>query len=233
MRSNYLTRRAVHLTLAAAAAAVVYAPQVMAQEGMSEVVVTGTRITTPGLTSNSPINSVGREEIALSQPVAIEEFFRNLPSAYPAIGPGTNNGSGGGATIDLRGLGPQRTLVLVDGRRLVPFDLSGRVDTNSVPVALIERVDLVTGGASAVYGADAITGVVNFVLRRDFEGVDISSSYGVSGESDAKKKRIDFTMGGNFADGRGNAVLSIGYTDVDEVRQDARSIGLAAISSTS
>lgn len=202
-----------------------------AQEQLDEVVITGTRIRTPGLVANSPIASIGAEEIAYSAPAAVEEFFKGLPGAVPAIGPGTNNGSGGGATIDLRGLGSNRTLVLMDGRRIVPFNLSGSVDTNAIPIALIERVDLVTGGASAVYGADAVSGVVNFILKKDFDGINISSTYGTSQDSDATKRRTDLTIGANTADGRGNVVFSIGHTDTEPVRQDARPIGLRSLSS--
>jgi len=144
------------------------------------VEITGSRIKSIGSASNSPITSLSATEINASQPIAVEEVIRGLPAAIPAIGPGTNNGSGGIATIDLRGLGPQRTLVLINGRRAVPSDLSGRVDTNAIPVALLERIDLVTGGASAVYGADAVAGVVNFVLKRNFTGVEAQTTYGVS-----------------------------------------------------
>ena len=199
---------------------------------VEQIQVTGTRIKAPGVVSNSPIASVGEEEIKSSQPVAVEEFIKLLPAAVPAIGPGTNNGSGGGATIDLRGFGPSRTLVLIDGRRVVPFDLSGRVDTNVIPIALLQRVDIVTGGASAVYGADAITGVVNFLLKRDFKGIDISTSYGTSSQHDADRKRTDLTMGAGFADGRGNVALSAGFTETSPLRQDKREIGLSALSST-
>ena len=168
----------------------------MAQEKKVEtVVVTGTRITSPGTTSNSPIGSITAEEIKSSQPVAVEEFFKGLPAAVPAIGPGTNNGSGGAATIDLRGLGSNRTLVLVNGRRIVPYDLGGTVDTNSIPVALLSRVDLVTGGASVVYGADAVSGVANFNLKKNFQGFEVNSSYGSTSKGDAQRYRTDVTMG--------------------------------------
>lgn len=125
----------------------------MAQEAapvqkIESVQITGTRITTPGTTSTSPISSVSSEEIKSSQPVAVEEFIKGVPAALPSIGPGTNNGTAGAATIDLRGLGANRTLVLINGRRMVPFNLNGTVDTNSIPIALLSRVDLLTGGAS-------------------------------------------------------------------------------------
>lgn len=199
---------------------------------LDSVTVTGTRISAPNAVSNSPITSISSEDIEKSQPVAVEQFIKLLPGAVPSIGPGTNNGSDGGARIDLRGLGSNRTLVLVDGRRVVPYALSGAVDTNSIPIALVERVDLVTGGASAVYGADAISGVVNFVLKRDFQGAELNTFYGESSEGDGSRQRTDLTIGGNFADDRGNAVLSVGYTKSDPVLQGDRDVGLVSLSST-
>ncbi len=205
----------------------------MAQDKKVEtVVVTGTRITSPGTTSNSPIGSITAEEIKSSQPVAVEEFFKGLPAAVPAIGPGTNNGSGGAATIDLRGLGSNRTLVLVNGRRIVPYDLGGTVDTNSIPVALLSRVDLVTGGASVVYGADAVSGVANFNLKKNFQGFEVNSSYGSTSKGDAQRYRTDVTMGASLDEGRGNVVLSLGRTKSDPLTQGTRPWGLTAYSST-
>ena len=203
-----------------------------AQEKMEVVQVTGTRITTPGTTSNSPISSITVEEIKSSQPIAVEEFFKGLPAAVPAVGPGTNNGTGGGATIDLRGLGTNRTLVLINGRRLVPFNLGGAVDTNSIPIALLSRVDLLTGGASVAYGADAVSGVVNFNLKRNFTGIDLTTSYGATtAERDTRRRRTDLTIGANLADNRGNVVLSVGKTQSDPLAQGARPYGVTSLNS--
>lgn len=197
-----------------------------------EIVVTGSRIRIPGLESNSPITTISAAEMNFSQPVAAEEILKMLPAVVPAIGPGTNNGANGGSTIDLRNLGSERTLVLLDGRRITPFDLNGLVDTNVIPVQLLERADLVTGGASAVYGADAVSGVVNFILKRNFEGLTASTSYGISDEWDASRKRADIIMGGNFADDRGNVVVSVGYTDTEKLLQGDRPLGMFSLSST-
>lgn len=204
------------------------------QQKIESVQVTGTRITTPGTTSTSPISSISAEEIKQSQPVAVEEFVKALPAAVPSIGPGTNNGTGGGATIDLRGLGANRTLVLINGRRMVPFNLNGTVDTNAIPIALLSRVDLLTGGASVAYGADAVAGVVNFNLKKNFQGLDISTSYGgTADQHDGKRKRTDLTWGANLDDGRGNVVLSVGKTSVDAVTQGSRDYGKVSLSSVS
>lgn len=208
------------------------APLLSSAQTVERVEVTGSRIKSVGAVSNSPITSIGSEEVMSSAPVVIEEIFRGLPAAVPAIGANTNNGSGGIATVDLRGLGPQRTLVLINGRRAVPADLNARVDTNMIPVSLIDRVDLVTGGASAVYGADAVAGVVNFVLKRNFTGIDASGSYGLSEQGDAKRVRADLTVGANLADGKGNVTVSFGTTRTDPLTQGERSFGQFQISST-
>ncbi|KPF49966.1 hypothetical protein IP87_13510 [beta proteobacterium AAP121] len=195
--------------------------------------ITGSRIRTLGAVSNSPISSVSAADLNTTQPVAVEEVVRSLPATTPAIGANTNNGSGGGATIQLRGLGTNRTLVLVNGRRMVPFNLAGVVDTNSIPVSLLERVDIVTGGASAVYGADAVAGVVNFVLRKNFQGVEASGSYGVSEEGDAKRYRTDLTLGAGFAEGKGNVALSVGQAKTNPLTQGERPFSIFSITSTS
>ncbi len=228
-------RRALVVSVAATASLFCGLPALAqdsaADEELSEVIVTGTRIRTPGLTSNSPISSVSAEDLTTSQPVSVEEFFKTLPLAVPAIGTAVNNGANGGATVDLRGLGANRNLVLLDGRRITPFNLDGETNTNVIPLALLQRVDLVTGGASAVYGADAVSGVANFILRKDFEGVEVSGQYGQSGESDADRLSGNILLGANVADGRGNVVLSFGYTDVTPLNQDERPIGLQPINS--
>lgn len=199
--------------------------QTASDEKLEEIVVTGSRIKIPGLSSNSPVTSISAEEISLSAPVAAEEIIRALPAVSPAVGPGTNNGANGGATVDLRNLDPKRSLVMIDGRRLTPFNLDGNIDTNVVPLALIERADLVTGGASAVYGADAVAGVLNFVTKRDFEGLQFSGSYGTSSKSDAGRVKGDMVMGAGFDDNRGNVVLSLGYTNTQQLTQGKRPFG--------
>lgn len=219
---------AVRLALCVGVVGLTASGFVVAQDEAAEldqITVTGTRLSSPGVVANSPISSFTAEELAVKQIVTVEDFLRELPTLVPAIGPGTNNGSGGGATIDLRGLGANRTLVLINGRRVVPFNLAGVVDTNNIPVALIERVDIVTGGASAVYGADAVSGVVNFILKTNFEGAEFAAQWGQSSDSDGDRQRVDVTIGGNFAEGRGNAVVSVGHTQTDPVLQGSRAIG--------
>jgi outer membrane receptor protein involved in Fe transport len=201
-------------------------------QSAERIEVTGSRIKSIGAESSSPVTSVGKIDIDTTQPVAVEELVRSLSAAYPAIGPGINNGSSGIATIDLRGMGANRTLVLVNGKRFVPSDLFGRVDTNNIPVSLLDRVDLVTGGASAVYGADAVAGVVNFMTKRSFTGVEATTLYSVSEKNDARRYKNDLTLGANLADGRGNVALHIGTTRTQPLNLRDRDYANTVISST-
>lgn len=200
-------------------------------EDLGVIVVTGSRILNPNLVSASQVLAVDDDEIKLRQVVSAEELIRGLPGVVPSIGPGVNNGNNGAQTIDLRGLGSNRNVVLLDNRRIVPWGLAGVSDTSNIPIGLIERVDVVTGGASSVYGADAIAGVTNFITKRDFEGVQVDVSYRTTEKSDGEIFGADFLIGGNFADGRGNAVIGIGYRDAKPVLQGDRPFGEVSIDS--
>ncbi|WP_026359869.1 TonB-dependent receptor domain-containing protein [Sphingomonas sp. PR090111-T3T-6A] len=195
------------------------------------IVVTGSLIRNPNLTGVAPVSVIGANEISLRQSTNAEELLRDIPGAVAGIGSQVNNGNGGVSTVDLRGLGANRNLVLLDGQRIVPAGLDGVVDLNNIPLALIERTDVLTGGASTTYGADAISGVVNFVTRRDFSGVDATVSEGITQRGDGNQLRADFTVGGNFADDKGNAVLSIGYQRTKPVYQGDRGYSYYAIDS--
>ena len=198
--------------------------QSAAEEASSgeEIVVTGSRLARPDLEAASPVTSVSAEAIQISGANNAEEFLRDLPQAVAAIGGNTNNGNPGVATIDLRNLGEERTLVLVDGKRFVPYDSNGIVDLNMIPSALIERVDVLTGGASSVYGSDAIAGVVNFIMKSDFEGVEVDGQLGITERGDGFTRNASITLGVNSGDGRGNIVFNAGYVKVDAVTQGAR-----------
>ena len=224
-------RSAAALAMIGTLSAVPAWAQEAATEKLERIEITGSRIKSVGAESSSPITSVGKEDISIKQPVAVEELVRGLPSAYPAIGPNTNNGSNGTASIDLRGMGSNRTLVLINSRRIVPATLGGVVDTNSIPVSLLERVDLVTGGASAVYGADAVAGVVNFITKRNFSGVEASTLYSVSEAGDGHRYKNDLTIGANLADGRGNVVVHVGTTRTSPLKLAERDYAGTVIAS--
>ena len=197
------------------------------------IVVTGSRITNPNLELASPVSVVSSEDLELAQTNVAEEFLRELPSAVPSVGSAVNNGNGGSSFVNLRGVGSNRNLVLLDGRRFTPADTTGRVDLNNIPLAIIERTEILTGGASTTYGADAIGGVVNFVTKTDFEGLEATASQQITEEGDGNVFRADVTIGANFDDGRGNAVLSIGYQNQDAVYQGDRDFSLFNIGSFS
>jgi iron complex outermembrane receptor protein len=145
---------------------------------VAEIVVTGTRIPSPNLTSIAPITTVGSADIKAQGVTRIEDLTNSLPQVFAGQGSSITNGANGTATVDLRGLGSSRTLVLINGRRLGPGGgTAAASDLNFVPAALVERVDVLTGGASATYGADAVAGVVNFLMLKNFEGVRIDAQY--------------------------------------------------------
>ncbi len=197
------------------------APAVAQDEDV--VVVTGSRIQRTDTVAPSPITNVSAEQLAVVNTVNTEDFINTLPQVVPAFDSTSNNPGNGTATVSLRGLGTTRTLVLVDGMRFVGSGPAQIVDLNSIPSALVESVDIVTGGASAVYGSDAVAGVVNFMMKDDFEGVEINASHETTlGELDGEITTMSITMGGNFDDGRGNAVISMGYTDRQAVFQGDR-----------
>ena len=197
------------------------------------IVVTGSLIQNPNLVQANPVNVTTADQIELKQSNTAEEVLREIPGIVANIGNAVNNGNGGNSYVDLRGLGSNRNIVLLDGNRMVPADLAGRVDLNNIPLALISRVDALTGAAVTTYGADAITGVVNFVTKKDFAGVDISLGNQITEEGDGNYFRADMTIGANFDDGRGNAVLSVGYQESDPVFQGDRDFSAFNVSSFS
>jgi len=179
MERKYQVAAAVRraLVMSAVAATGVAAPA-LAQENLGEIVVTGSRIRSANLEATTPVTQVTAEDVVTQGVTRIEDLVNQLPQAFAAQNVTVANGATGTATLNLRGLGSPRTLVLVDGRRL-PYGgvTNSAADINQIPTQMIERVDILTGGASAVYGSDAVAGVVNFIMKKDFEGVEISSQY--------------------------------------------------------
>jgi iron complex outermembrane recepter protein len=231
--TNRKLARAVRLALLGIGAAGVAAPAVAQDEQapseLEQITVTGTRIAVPGLESSSPIYSVGESEIELQQQPEVEKILRLLPITAPDDGQNVNNGTAGVATVNLRGLGAQRNLILVNGKRLTPYNIFGIVDTSIIPTALVERIDIITGGASAVYGSDAISGAINFVMKSDFEGIDVTSYYSQTEEGDGDNLNVSLTMGANSESGRGNVVANLNWTDREGVLLGARPLGQLGI----
>lgn len=231
------------------------APSFAQTDDSDEIIVTGTRLNVnPNLTAANPVLAVTDEEIAIRGTVNIEDLTNNLPQVFAGQASEVSNGSSGTATLNLRGLGASRTLTLIDGLRL-PYGSSGISAPNLdlVPTNLVERVEVLTGGASAVYGSDAIGGVANFILKDDFEGFEIDAQYGAhqnsngmsefddvfaafggtptGGEVDGDELNISVTMGMNSADGKGNIVMFAAYQDRAAITQDNRSFSQCALQS--
>lgn len=192
----------------------------------ADIVVTGSLIKNPNLQRSSPVNAITAEQIQLKSSNTAEELLRDLPGLVPSSGSAQNLGNAGASFVNLRGLGDNRNLVLVDGVRLAPAELQGRFDLNNIPLAMIERTDVLTGGASTTYGADAVSGVVNFVTRSRFTGLEVTLSEQITERGDGNVFRGDLIAGHEFGGGRGNIVLAAGYQKADPVYQGSRSIGL-------
>ncbi|MBC6981186.1 TonB-dependent siderophore receptor [Caulobacter sp. 17J80-11] len=208
---------------AAFAAAPAYAQDAASdQSTVDEVVVTGSRIVRQDFTEISPVTTVGQEQLEMTATLSVETLLNELPQVIPGNTRTSNNAGGEDfATIDLRGLGTNRTLVLVNGERVPASSTTGTVDINTIPASLIERIEVVTGGASAVYGSDAISGVVNFILKDDYEGAELRATYGSSFDGNAPEVEINGLFGGNFADGRGNLTAYAAYYNREKVSQSA------------
>jgi iron complex outermembrane recepter protein len=242
---------------AATATAMSLSTVARADEQVETVIVTGSRIPQVGLYSTSPVTAVSQQEIKYEGTTNVETLLNNLPGVFADFTETASNGATGQATVDLRGLGATRTLVLVDGTRLMPSDPSFPVaDLNQVPAALVDHVEVQTGGASAVYGSDALAGVVNFIMRRDFEGVEVDAQYSVNeadnGSSfyDNAQKAAGFPtaptnwwgggttdttliVGTNTADGKGNVTAYVGYRNTQAVLESARDFSACSISTNS
>jgi iron complex outermembrane receptor protein len=177
---NDSIQRAVRYALLTSVAAGAVAPVHAADQTIQEVVVTGSRIAQPNLETTSPVTQVTAEDVISTGVTKIEDLVSKLPQAFAAQNATVANGSTGTATVNLRGLGSVRTLVLIDGRRM-PYggvtSGSAAADLNQIPTAMVERVEVLTGGASAVYGSDAVAGVVNFIMKKDFEGIQFDGQY--------------------------------------------------------
>lgn len=188
------------------AAATVAAQEAAAQE---TITVTGSRIPTdPNLASSVPVQSLNAEDIRNSGELNLADIVNDIPALVSSLT--AENSLTGANELNLRGLGGERTLTLVNGRRHVAgFRGTQAVDIGTIPRSLVERVEVTTGGGSAIYGADAVTGVVNFVLKDDFEGVQFDARGGISGQGDAENFAIDTLLGRNFDNGKGNVVLSV------------------------
>lgn len=230
--NNPTLARAVKLALLTAGAAGMAAPAI-AQDAqdqvLEEITVTGTRIVRQDYQSASPISTVDAEMFQQIGAPTIEKTLNMLPQFVPSITSTSNNPSNSGqANVALRGLEPQRTLVLLDGKRIVPSNATGVVDLNLIPASIINDVEIITGGASAVYGSDAVAGVVN-IKTRDFVGLELSSNYGITSEDDGQTLGFGITGGVESDDGRAYAFGTLNWADRESINAGDRAFSSVAL----
>ena len=227
-------------------------------EELEELIVTGSRIIRNDMESSGPLVQIDSEEIELQGTVRVEDMLRNLPQVWSKQNTGQSNGATGTATVELRNLGSVRTLVLMNGRRMPagsPIGGGSPVDINQIPGNLIDRVEILTGGASATYGSDAVAGVINFIMKDWYEGVDFDlqqSAYSHNNSdgsmqdivtasgfelpddnvTDGQMTQASLLMGGNIDDGRGNITVYATYRDIKAVRQASRDYSACALNNS-
>lgn len=195
---------------------------------LEEVIVTGTRIKRRDFSSPSPLLTIPKADLEFSGQPTLEEYLNKLPQMQPINGRALNNGSDGTSNLNLRGMGPGRTLVLLNGRRVAPSGTGSAVDVNNLPSVLIDRVEIITGGASTVYGSDAIAGVVNFITRDDFSGLSVEGGYNITAESDANIWDANLAYGLDLSGG-GNITFYVGRTEREELFAGEREISSQAL----
>lgn len=218
---------ALACALQAAPAAAQEAPPPARGEGedaaLAEIVVTGSRLGRSGYDAPTPVNVVGQERMERLGITNVGDALNQIPSFRPITSPATNNfrvsANIGARTLDLRGLGPTRTLTLIDGRRFVAGGDNGTVDLNSVPTIMVQRSEVVTGGASAAYGANAVAGVVNIILNNKFDGIKVEASSGVTRQGDGRNYYAAGMVGTDFSGDRGHVVLGAEYSKEDGLGQ--------------
>ncbi|HEV7157219.1 MAG TPA: TonB-dependent receptor plug domain-containing protein, partial [Caulobacteraceae bacterium] len=248
MASSMISGAAIATLGASDALAQAAPPPAAGGTTVQELVVTGSRIPSRNLTSVSPVTTINSQDVKLQGTTNTEDLINNLPQAFADFGQYEANGATGTATVDLRGIGDKRTLVLIDGKRFQGGDPFVSVpDINFIPPTLIDRVEVLTGGASAVYGSDAIAGVVNFIMKKNYEGLQIDAEYSVGEHNNnnaqvrkantvghntfgfpllnlphgsvwaGQRETFTITGGANSPDGKGNVEFYMAYTHIDPV----------------
>ncbi|MBU1310962.1 MAG: TonB-dependent receptor [Gammaproteobacteria bacterium] len=206
-----------------------------AEAAVEKIAVTGSRIKSLDQVANSPMLTVNADELNSRADITIDTYMNTLPQVNPAGTTTSNNpGNGGQSNIDLRGLGANRNLVLVDGRRVMVSSSAMTVDLNTIPAAMIDSIEVITGGAGAAYGADAVAGAVNLRLKSNFEGVDFRATHSNHAqERDAEEYNFSAVVGGNFDDSRGNAIIAFDYSKREGMIKSQREFSANATSTTS
>ncbi len=189
---------------------------------LEEVTVTGTRIARRDFNTPSPLTTINSDVIAFAVQPTLEDTLNQMPQVFPSFGRASNNPGGGVATVDLRGFGPGRSLILLNSRRVAPSDTGNEVDLNNIPRLLIQRVEIITGGTSTVYGSDAIAGVVNFITKSDYTGFGLEAGFSITEKGDAKTYDASLAYGHDFSNGHGNITFYANWLERKPLFADAR-----------
>ena len=231
LSSNELFKAVRYALYAGASAVVGFAAPAIAQDAQDQgdqkletITVTGSNIRRVDIETSNPVITIDRAAIQKTGKLTLGDLVQQLPAVTgPNINPQINNSGGTGASsIGLRGLGSARTLVLINGHRY----LSG--DPNAIPANMIERIEVLTDGASSVYGSDAVAGVVNFILRSDYQGAEFSSTYGISDHDDGESRGYQFTFG--QSSDKGSIMAGISYNKTEQVLAGHRNFSKNAVS---
>ena len=199
-------------------------------EGFEKISVTGSHIKRVKGEGPSPVFTVDRAMLDQSGHNSVSDVLRDMTSSsFGGMREASGSNAAGVSSANIRGLGADKTLVLLNGKRLPKDAVTGSVDMNLIPMSAVKRIEVLKDGASAVYGSDAVAGVVNFALKKNFEGVDFNTSFETTEEGDAEIWNGSLTLGGNFADDRGNVVVSMQYTERSALFADSRDISSVAL----
>ena len=231
-RLDCLARNTVVAIVAAFISLPAAAQDVSDGDTVDEIVVTGSRLVRRDFSAPSPIVSIEREALQSTGQATLETALNQMPQITPQADRTTNNQGNFSATVNLRGMGSNRTLVTINGRRVAPSWVGSSVDINSIPQALVERVEIITGGATTVYGADAVAGVVNFILRDDFDGFGLDTSFYSTEKGDANIVDVNVSYGHSLAGGRGNIAVFAGYYDRDPLFASERAFSAVTLDET-
>jgi outer membrane receptor protein involved in Fe transport len=185
----------------------------VAEEAIEEIVVTGSRIKRRDFNTPSPLTTISSEDIEFSGQATIEETLYQMPQVLAGFGRTSNNPGTGTASVNLRGLGDGRSLILLNNRRVAPSGIGNAVDLNNIPQFLIDRVEIITGGTSTVYGSDALAGVINFITKQNYSGFGIEAGISATERGDAETYDLNLAYGHNFADGHGNVTVYANMTE--------------------
>ena len=227
-KTNKITACIRSVILATVGISSIYVPHSAAtnsdQTSQDSITLTGSRLSQSKSTESSSVITIDSKQLELFNTVNVETFLNQLPQFIPGQDRSSNNPGDGIATLDLYGLGANRTLILINGKRATPRTADGIVDVNSIPMSLVERVEIYGGAASVAHGSGAVSGVVNFILNDNFEGINVNAGYEITEESDGQILNTNITFGNQFSGGKGHVVFNVSYSEREALLGQSRTI---------